>query len=149
MKTGLEYFAVEVSWGSRWVNINDGHNFKIAADQTRDAVSKTWRKTVAESPILGGNYLVHAVPEMVAEQVGVWVYGRSQSELADNFSLLEQLFEQMDYRMRWTFNDYREYWHCQLGEVSWSRGHVWTHSSMARASFTIPRYPNVTREVIG
>jgi hypothetical protein len=56
------------------------------------------------------------------------------------------LFEQYDYRIRWTFDDYREYWHCQLADGTYSRGQVWTHSLMAKAEFNIPRYPDVTRE---
>ena len=71
-KTGLDYLAVEVSYGTRWVNINNGETYKIAGDTTRESTAKTWRKVTADSPILGGNYLVHAVPEMVAEQVGVY-----------------------------------------------------------------------------
>jgi hypothetical protein len=146
--TGLDYLAVEVSYGTRWVNINNGETYKIAADTTRDSTAKTWRKVVAESPILGGNYLVHAVPDMVQEQIGVWVYGQSQTEMNDNLFTLTDLFEQYDYRIRWTFDEYREYWRCQLADTTMSRGQVWTHSLMARAEFAIPRYPDVTTERI-
>lgn len=143
---GLDYLAVEVTFGSRWVNINDGVVYKISGDQTRDTTQKTWRKTVADSPVLGGNYLVHAVPDMVNETIGVWVYGTSHSEVADNLFGLNSLFEQYEYTIRWTTDDYREYWRCQLAEASMSRGQVWTHSLMAAAHYTVPRYPDVTRE---
>ena len=146
---GLSYLAVEVSWGSSWVNINDGERFKIQAEGTRDQVSKTWRKITADSPVLGGNYLVHAVPEMVQETIGVWIYGEDQTEVAENLFLLNGLFEQFDYRVRWTTNEYREYWRCQLADSQNSRGQVWTHNQMAVASYSIPRYPDVTRERIG
>ena len=146
--TGLDYLAVEVSYGSRWVNLNDGEVYKIAGDNTRDSTQKTWRKVVADSPILGGNYLIHAVPEMVNEQVGVWIYGQSQTELSDNLFGLTELFEQYDYRIRWTFDEYRETWRCQLADATTSRGQVWTHSTMAKAEFSVPRYPDVTREHI-
>lgn len=145
-KTGLDYLAAEVSWGSRWVNINDGEIYKIAGDETRDSTAKTWRKVTADSPILGGNYLIHAVPDMVSEQISVWVYGQSQTELSDNLFTLMELFEQYDFRIRWTFDEYRETWRCQLADATMSRGQVWTHSTMAKASFTIPRYPDMTRE---
>lgn len=147
-ETGLGYLAVEVSYGSRWVNLNDGAVYKISGDQTRDTTTKSWRKVTADSPVLGGNYLVHAVPDMVNEQVAVWVYGASQSEVADNLFGLVRLFEQYDFRIRWTTDDYREYWRCQLAEAAMSRGQVWTHSLMAMAAFTVPRYPDVTRERI-
>jgi hypothetical protein len=145
---GLGYLAVEISYGSRWVNLNDGESYKINGDQTRDTTSKSWRKVTADSPVLGGNYLIHAVPDMVNETIAVWIYGQSQSEVADNLFGLNMLFEQYDYRIRWTLDDYREYWRCQLAEAAMSRGMVWTHSLMAMASFTIPRYPDVTRERI-
>jgi hypothetical protein len=144
--TGLDYMAVEISYGSRWVSLNDGLVYKIGAEGTRDSTAKTWRKTLADSPILGGNYLVHAVPDMVAEQIGVWVYGGTQTEVSDNLFGLTDLFEQYDYRIRWTFDEYREYWRCQLADASVSRNQVWTHSLMAKADFTVPRYPDVTRE---
>jgi hypothetical protein len=147
-ETGLDYLAVEISYGSRWVNLNDGEVYKISADQTRETTTKSWRKVTADSPVLGGNYLIHAVPEMVTETIGVWVHGRTQSEVADNLFGLTRLFEQYDYRIRWTTDDYREYWRCQLAESAMSRGQVWTHSMMAAAHFSVPRYPDVTRERI-
>lgn len=146
---GLSYLAVEISYGGEWINLNDNERFRVSAEGTRDQTQKTWRKITAQSPVLGGNYLVHAVPDMVSEQVNVWVYGNSQSDMADNFFMLEELFEQYDFRLRWTFNEYREYWRCQLADASSSRGQVWTHNQMAMSSFTVPRYPDVTRERIG
>jgi hypothetical protein len=146
MKTGLDYLAVEISYGSRWVNLNDGLIYKIGSDATRDTTAKTWRKVTAESPILGGNYLIHAVPEMVTEQVSIWVYGQDQTEVSDNLFGLTDLFEQYDFRIRWTFDEYRETWRCQLAESSMSRGQVWTHNLMAKAEFTVPRYPDVATE---
>ena len=81
---GLAYLAVEVSWGSRWVNLNDGERFRINAEATRDATTKSWRKVTADSPVLGGNYLIHAVPDMVTENIAIWVYGADQTDLNDN-----------------------------------------------------------------
>ncbi len=147
-KSGLNYLAVEVSYGSRWINLNDHLNFKINADQTRSGASKTWRRTVAQSPVLGGSYLVHAVPEMVSENISLWVYGQDQTELADNYWFAHALFEQYDYRIRWTTNEYREYWRCQLADVVGDRSFIWTHSQMAVMNFTVARFPDVTRERI-
>lgn len=145
---GLDYLAVEISYGSRWVNLNDGETYKISADQTRDTTTKQWRKVVTDSPVLGGNYLIHAVPDMITETIAVWVYGQTQSEVADNLFGVTRLFEQYDYRIRWTLDEYRETWRCQLADASMSRGQVWTHSLMAAAHFSVPRYPDVTRERI-
>lgn len=148
-KPGLHYLAVEISYGSRWINLNDGERFRINADQTRSATAKTWRKTLATSPVLGGDYLIHAVPEMVVENVGLWVYGDTQTDLADNYWGVQEMFEQWDYRIRWTFDEYREYWRCQLADSTGDRGQVWTHNQMASMSFSVPRYPNIERERIG
>ena len=146
---GLSYLAVEISYAGSWVNLNDQMRYRINAEQTRDQTQKGWRKVTATSAVLGGDYLIHAVPEMVTEQVAVWVYGQDQTDLADNFWFLHELFEQYDYRIRWTFNEYREYWRCQLAEASSSRGHVMTHNVMAMCGFQVPRYPDVERERIG
>jgi hypothetical protein len=146
--SSLQYMAAEISYGTRWINLNDGINYKIGAEGTRDQVSKSWRKVIANSPILGGDYLVHAVPDMVQERVSVFIYGQTHTEVSDNLYQLQDLFEQYDYRIRWTFDEYREYWRCQLADISMSRGQIWTHSLMAKAVFTVPRYPDVTREHI-
>lgn len=148
VQTGLEYLSVEVSWGSTWVDINDQETYKINADQTRDSVSKTWRRTTAQSPVLGGTYLVHAVPELVTENVAVWVYGQDQTGVAENFFALYDLFEQYDFRIRWTFDNFQETWRCQLSDSNYSRGQVWTHNNMAMAAFQVPRFPEVERERI-
>lgn len=145
-QSALEYMTAEISWGSQWINLNDGFTYKLSAEGTRDSSQKSWRKTIAESPVLGGNYLIHAVPEMVGEVVSVWVYGQDQTDLADNYWTLMELFEQMDYRIRWTFNEYREYWRCQLADATMSRGQIWSHNQMALVSFQVPRYPEVSRE---
>lgn len=145
---GLKYMAVDVSYGGQWVDINNGDTFKIAAEGTRDSSVKTYRKVIAQSPVLGGNYLIHAVPEMITENVGVWIYGMDQTDLNENAQLLDDLFSQFDFRIRWTFNEYREYWRCQLADGAWSRGQVWTHNQMALAQFTVPRYPVITSERI-
>lgn len=142
----LDYVACEVSWGSQWVNLNDGVRYKLNAEGTRDGAAKTWRRFTADSPFLGGSYLVHAVPELVQETVSVWVHGNDQTDLADNLFHLDELFEQLEFRIRWTFNEYREYWRCQLADGTSSRNQVWTHSTMAVATFSVPRFPDVARE---
>jgi hypothetical protein len=129
--------------------VNDNDRYRINAEATRSQSAQTWRRTVAESPVLGGNYLIHAVPEMVMENISVWVHGQDQTDLADNYWHLCELFEQPDYRIRWTFNEYREYWRCQLADAAGDRGHVWTHNHMAMLTFNVPRYPKITRERIG
>lgn len=143
---GLKYVDLEISYGDQWISLNDHDKFIINGSNTRDNTSKTWRKVTAQSPVLGGTYLVHAVPELVSEQVSIWIYGADQTDLADNYFFIEELFEQPSYRLRWTYNDYRETWDCQLADASISRNQVNTHNTMAMVTYTVPRFPNVTRE---
>ena len=130
------------------MNLNDGEIYKIAGDGTRDSTAKTWRKVTADSPILGGNYLIHAVPEMVAEQIGVWVYGQTQTELSDNLFGLRSCSSSTTTGSGGRSMSTGSTWRCQLADATMSRGQVWTHSLMAKAEFTVPRYPDVTREHI-
>lgn len=146
-ETGMSYFSAEISYGSQWVDLNDTDRFQIAADGTRDNVTKTWRKVTAQSPFLGGTYLIHAVPELVSETVGLWIRGVDQAALAEAVSLAETLFTQFSYRIRWVFDGYRETWDCQLADINISQSQVWAHNMMAKAQFTVPRMPEVTREV--
>lgn len=143
---GLSYLECEISYGGQWISLNDNEKFRINGQNSRDQSAKTWRKITAQSPVLGGTYLVHAVPEMITETVAVWVYGISQTDLSDNFFFLDGLFEQASFRIRWTFNEYREYWDCQLADATYTRGQVFTHSQMAMTSYSVPRFPRVSRE---
>lgn len=147
--TRLDYLAVEISWGSRWINLNDHIRYQIAADGTRDNTSETYRKTTVQSPILGGEFLVHAVPEMVTETLGIWIYGETQTDLSENFAYARELFSQWSFRLRWTLDDARETWNCQLPDANSSRNQIWTHNLMARQSYTIPRFSEVTYETVG
>lgn len=142
----LGYLDLEITRGGEWVSLNDHERFIVNGSETRDQSQKSFRKVTADSLILGGNYLVHAVPDMVVERVGIWVYGQDHSDLADNYFFVCDLFEQLDFRLRWTFEDYREYWRCQLADSVSSRNQVWTHNTMAGVTFNVPRYPDVSRE---
>ena len=144
-ETGLQYLACEISYGGTWINLNDKDRYRVSAQATMEQTSKSWRKTTAQSPVLGGSYLIHALPEMVSEQVSLYVDGTNQSDLSDNLFHLDELFEQMSYRLRWTFNEYREYWNCQLAESSHVRSQVYMHNQMSVCTYTVPRFPDVTR----
>lgn len=142
----LNYLDVEITFGSQWISLNDHDRFVINGAETRDQSQKSFRKVTADSIVLGGSYLVHAVPDMIVERVGLWVHGQDQSDMADNYFFALDLFEQMDFRIRWTMEDYREYWHCQLADSVSSRNQVWTHNQMAGITFNVPRFPDVARE---
>lgn len=146
--SGLSTFYLEVSWGGQWYNLNDSVRYKAGAE-TLTGSQVVWRKVMAASPVAEGNYLVHAVKDLQNEQLQVYVHGQSQNDLNENVYRIEQLFSQLDYRIRLTFDDYREYWRCQPADWTLSRNQTLTHNTMAVFDLTVPRFPTVTREMIG
>ena len=63
--TGLDYLAAEISFGSRWINLNDGetqlpdrrrHHEGLHCEDLAEGDQRTLL-------ILGGSYLIHAVPD--------------------------------------------------------------------------------------
>lgn len=141
----LSYFDVEVSWGGRWVSLNDHVNYQVSAD-TRENTTVSWRRIQTTSAVLEGTYTVHAVKETVNEQVNVLVFAPDQFDLAINVAKLEELFSQHSYRIRFTYDDYLEYWDCQMADYSLIRSQVYTHSTMAGLQAQVPRFPTVVRE---
>lgn len=146
LNDGLTYLSVQASYGGLWIDLNDEEKYRISATNTRDTSSKTWRKITAQSPVLGGTYLVHAVPEMITEQVSIFIHGTDQADLADNLFFLDEIFEQPSFQLKWYTNDYLETWDCQLADASYQRGQVWTHSTMALTTYSVPRFPTVKRD---
>lgn len=145
--SNLTLLNLEISNGSGWVSLNDHTKYVVNAQNTRDQVRKTWRTVKATSPVLSGDYLVHAVPEMVSETVSVWVHGTDYADLHANQVAVSDLFEQYSYQLRWTYNTFYEVWDCQLAETATSSGQVYAHNIMAQLNFTVPRYPEIVTGV--
>lgn len=148
MMTKLNYFGMQATYFGDWINLNDVINFEVSADTTLSSTSRAWRKITATSPVMDGDYLVHATLGMVTEQLKFWVRGGDQVQLAENLWQLEKLFDQYDYRIRLSFEDYVETWQCQLADTTIERTHVYIHSAMASFTASIPRFPDVAREQI-
>jgi hypothetical protein len=144
----LEYVGIEATYFGDWINLNDRANFDLAADTSLSNSARSWRKVTATSPVMDGDYLIHATLGMVTEQMKWWVRGGDQVQLAENLWQLQELFDQYDYRLRLTFNDYVETWQCQLADTTIERTHVYMHSAMAAFTASIPRFPDVAREKI-
>lgn len=144
---GLSSYSMEIELGGSWLDLNDQLNFKVGG-QTMAQEQVTWRKVTVESPVVEGSYTVHAVKAMVTEQVQIWVYGGDHVQVQENRQKLEQLFSRLDYRVRFSFDAYREYWRCQTAEWTTERSQVMTHNQMVAITFTVPRFPTVTTEMI-
>lgn len=142
--SALNYFKLEATYGGQWLDLSDGaftpHSEMLTAS------AKQWRRITATHPNLDGDYLVHATLGMVSEQVKIWCRGVDQVDLAGLYTTLEAVFEQFEFRIRITFDDFRETWLCQASDYSIERSHVWTHNAMAVFTATVPRFPDVTRE---
>lgn len=146
MKTELETYAFEVSYGLQWVNLNDHQRFIIAGDAMANR-AKSFRQTKATSQITEGDVLIHSVAEMVAETVKVQAYGYDQADLEDNIATLEALFEQFSYQVRVTKNNFREIWTCQASpNITIEAGQVYLHNMMGIVTAVVPRQPTMTRE---
>lgn len=144
----LGYFGCQVSYFGSWINLNDGLNYRVATDPTLTSSQKTRRKIVATSPVLDGEYLLHATTAMVSEPVKVWVYGADFADLNSNILTLESVYDQYNYRMKWTWDTYVETWACQMSDITIERSQVYSHSIMAAVTAQVSRMPDATREEI-
>jgi hypothetical protein len=135
---------LEISWSGGWVSLNDHVKYKVNAQGTLDQTRKSFRTVKATSPVLSGDYLIHAVPDMVTENVSLWVYGTSSYDANVNLNAVTDMFEQYSYQLRWTFNNMIETWNCQMAEATTTRSQVYAVNKMAQASFVVPRYAEKT-----
>lgn len=144
----LDYFTIEATLGGIWINLNEPGSFKPATDPNLAGTSKTKRRITTTSPVLDGDYLIHATAGQITEQLKIWVYGDDHTDLANNYQLLEQIFDQFDFRVRITMDNFREVWTCQASDYTLDRSQTMTHNCMAIFTASIPRFPSVYREEI-
>ncbi len=144
----LDYFRIEATLAGRWADLNDGVNFKVASDPTLATTSRAKRRITTSSPVLDGEYLLHATTGLVTESLKFWVYGVDQADLHNNIALIEEIFDQYDYRVRITWDNYVETWECQMADTVTERSHVYSHSTMAGFSAQVIRMPSVLRQEV-
>lgn len=140
-------FRVTVSNGEEWVDISDGFDFWVSPEGFGNR-QVSWRKEEAQSRYYDGTFLLHATKDNITENVTVYVRGESQNDVTENILMLKDLFSQLSYRVRVQFGNHRETWYCQTANWTEERSHVLMHNSMAKLSFTIPRLPRTTEEII-
>lgn len=141
----LTSFDCEISNGAGWTSLNDGLKYRVSAEGTKDNTQTSWRKIEAKSPVLEGSYLVHAVKDEVMDNLTVYVYGGTHTELNQNLQALVDLFSQFSFQIRFTYNGGgRETWDCHVADHSISRNQVYTHANMAVFSASVPRMPEPT-----
>lgn len=140
-------FGCEISQGVSWVDLNDSINFKVSGDSRGESTTQR-RRLTAQSIIVEGTFTTHSVRDNTEEPFGIWVRGADQHEISTNLILLEDLFSQVSYQIRWTFDDTREIWDCFAADFSITRNQVFAHNTMALFSAQVPRLPGVTREEV-
>lgn len=143
--TGLRSYNMSIDYSGGWIDLNDKLNYQVGAESMQQS-QVSWRKVQAQSPVTEGSYTIHAVREMVTENIQIYVRGGSQWETQINLAKLEELFSRLDFRLKFNFDDYQEYWRCQTAEYSTQRSQVYTHNTMAVFTAQVPRFPTVTRE---
>lgn len=144
----MSYFGCEISSGGSWVDLNDTLNYKVAGGGTRDNAATSWRRITATSPVLEGQYQVHAVRETVSEQLDVYVYSDDHVDLNTKLNALLELFSQFSYQIRFTFENATETWTCWTADWTLTRNQVFSHNKMAFVSFSVPRQPAVSYGVV-
>lgn len=125
-------------------NLNDGTSYAVAGDGTREQVAVSYNQVTATNPTMAGSYIVHSTPQMVAENVKLWVYGTTQTQVQQRFNALKALFESWTYQLHWTFAEYSETWNCNaVSQLNAEMGSTMLHNYMAAVTLTVPRFPVV------
>jgi hypothetical protein len=125
-------------------DLNDGTDYKVSAQDTRQSIERTYNQITATSVALAGEYLVHSVPEMVSETVQLWVYGTTQTQVFARYQALITAFENPTYQLAWTFADYSEHWNCNAAkQIVANISQTMLHNYLAQVSVSVPRFPTV------
>jgi hypothetical protein len=131
-----------------WVDLEDVANgYEIHRDSFAQR-AVTHRKTEVSSEWIGGSWFSRAVPENYMEAVVVWVTGDTPFQLAERVSVLTNTFDLLGYGMRFTNNDLREVWACQLADYVIETSQPFMYATTAVVRATVPRLPTVVRTQI-
>lgn len=136
--------GLAISTPAGWLPLNDQTNYSVGASGTRSGTSTNYNRIEATSPVLAGAYPVHITPGMVTEQVQVYIYGTTMTQVQANYQALLNAFEQWTYELKWTFLDRVETWNCNaISSATIDMGQGMLHNYMATITLTVPRFPAV------
>ena len=142
-----EPFQVTVSRGTEWVPLVRPPSMWVSPDGLGQT-SQSWRREEAQSRFYHGTFTLHATKDNVQETISVYITGESQNDVTEEIMLLEELFSQLTYQIRVQFGNHRETWYCQTADWQTERTHVLLHNTMAKMSFSVPRLPDTSKEII-
>lgn len=129
-----------------WLSLNDGINYKVAADSFETSAIQ-YRRTEVTSPYVGGSFLVHAVPQNAMETVQVYCYGASFFAAQTNVTNLINAIAQLRYQVRKSVADTVYTYSCYTADYSVTGSNVYVASKMIPVTLQIPRLPQVSIEV--
>ena len=95
--------------GGRWLNLDDHEKYIVAAESFATS-AVVWRRTQVQGPDVAGKFTVHAVPDQVTEQVGVYVLGSSQRDLQENLATLIDAVSQPSFQFLWSMDESSYAW---------------------------------------
>jgi hypothetical protein len=147
LQRGLDSFDFEIFDGVRWITLNDHVHFYVEGDSLSSSTQSRRRYTV-QSSMYDGDWEVHSTASSVTEQVGVYILGIDQIDIADQIMMLEDAFTQSAYSIRVTRNQLRETWRCFPAEWTLDHGRIMSHNVRALMKFSIPRFPKKTYEAV-
>lgn len=122
------------------LDINDRNVYRLEASSIGSS-QVTYRRQQATSPYVPGTYTVNAVPETITEVVGVYVYGNDHYDLRKLLERLTAAFTQMVYTVFWEVENDSYAWRCEIADYTVDTRREFRHSTMALATFQVPRYP--------
>lgn len=144
--TSLTYLQARVSTPTDWLYLNSGV-YRLHADSFAES-AETWRKDEVDNPFVEGSWTVNALRENVTETLSVWVKDSSLRTTLLAAEVLRDAFRQRNYTLEATFNDLRCTYTCYVADSSVNVQREFRHAGMALVTFTIPRHPVFTQEVV-
>ena len=147
-RSKIKTVDVEVSWGGNWISLHDGIRYQVHPDGFGKRQYTKRRKTVS-SEFFSGEYVVSETEDNLAQQLSVWILGRTQLELTENIDLLVKCFEQDGFMIRFLINEARETMVASgSADILIDASHVYMHNIRALATLTFSTLPGMETEMI-
>jgi hypothetical protein len=124
------------------MNLDDHEKYIVAGDSFT-AQTMTWRRQQVQSPYVAGKFTTHAVPDMVTEQLNIWVLGDNQMHLQRNLADLIDAFSQVYYQITWSVDIQSYTWNCEMADYSIDFTNTLTFSRHLSFKANIPRLPAI------
>jgi hypothetical protein len=140
---GIQVFDVAIEEANgNWLSLNDHENYTIGGDSFSGS-QQQFRKNMASSAYVDGEYQISAVPSNTTEKLVVYVGGTTWLECQNNIYRLIEAFTQNKYLLRRDIGSNRETWTCWTAEYDLQSGRVYVHNRYVPVALSVPRLPTV------